>query len=185
MAATDSTKSTLLIVDGDRAFRTQLGNAFTKRGFTTILASSGDEALRIIQGATLEYAILGERLPDMNGLTLLDKLRSIDKSTQILLLSGYASIAAAVDAMRLGAVGYLQKPAGADEILAAFERAASPSPLQGTSIQYTAASLARTEWEHINRVLSDSGGNISEAARRLGMHRRSLQRKLKINPPRR
>ena len=101
---------------------------------------------------------------------------------RIVVLTGYGSIATAVDAMRLGATSYLPKPADADEILLAFDRAEAPpdaAPAEGPP----APSLARAEWEHLNRVLADCGGNISEAARRLGIHRRSLQRKLQKYPP--
>ena len=90
----------------------------------------------------------------------------------------------AIDAVRLGATYYLSKPADADDIVAAFARGEAP-PLAPPDIEYKAPSLARAEWEHINRVLSDCGGNISEAARRLGIHRRSLQRKLQKYPPNR
>ncbi len=100
------------------------------------------------------------------------------------MLTGYGSIATAIDAVRLGATYYLSKPADADDIVAAFARGEAP-PLEsaGRIRDYQAPSLARAEWEHINRVLSDAGGNISEAARRLGIHRRSLQRKLQKYPP--
>jgi two-component system response regulator RegA len=106
----------------------------------------------------------------------------LDPSTKIVLLTGYGSIATAVDAIRIGAVNYLAKPADVDDILAAFARSESP-PLSPPDVGYDPPSLARAEWEHINRVLSDCGGNISEAARRLGIHRRSLQRKLQKRPP--
>ena len=111
-----------------------------------------------------------------------NELKAIDATTRVVMLTGYGSISTAIDAMRLGADNYVAKPADVDDILAAFERAEAP-PLQ-PSADYKAPSLARAEWEHINRVLSDCGGNISEAARRLDVHRRSLQRKLQKYPPR-
>jgi len=118
------------------------------------------------------------RMPGGSGLDLLRELRKHDPHTRVLVLTGYGSIATAVEAVRDGAVGYLPKPADADEILAA---------LNGTHTAKAAGvetpSLARAEWEHIQRVLTDCGGNISEAARRLGIHRRSLQRKLHKYPP--
>ena len=98
------------------------------------------------------------------------------------MLTGYGSISTAIDAVRLGAVHYLPKPADADDIVNAFARGDAPA-LEPPEVEYRAPSLARAEWEHINRVLSDCGGNISEAARRLGIHRRSLQRKLHKYPP--
>jgi two-component system, response regulator RegA len=101
--------------------------------------------------------------------------------TKIVVLTGYGSIATAMEAVRLGATGYITKPADVDDVLAAFARgdAAAVPPVAG----YAAPSLARAEWEHINRVLADCDGNISEAARRLKIHRRSLQRKLQKRPP--
>jgi two-component system response regulator RegA len=101
----------------------------------------------------------------------------------VVVLTGYGSIATAVDAIKLGAVHYLTKPADADEVVAAFTRAAPEAAAAAPVDEIAAPSLARAEWEHINRVLSDCGGNVSEAARRLGMHRRSLQRKLAKFPP--
>ena len=98
------------------------------------------------------------------------------------MLTGYGSIATAVEAVRLGAGQYLSKPADADDILAAFAKA-DAEPLQSLEIDRVVQSLARAEWEHINRILAECGGNISETARRLGIHRRSLQRKLGKYPP--
>jgi two-component system response regulator RegA len=100
----------------------------------------------------------------------------------VVVLTGYGSIATTVDAIRLGAVNYLPKPADVDDLLAAFARA-SGEPSVAVPESFEVPSLARAEWEHIHRVLADSGGNISEAARKLGIHRRSLQRKLQKYPP--
>jgi two-component system response regulator RegA len=123
-------------------------------------------------------------MPGRSGLELVQALHEIDPATRVVVLTGYGSIATAIDAVRLGATYYLPKPADADDIVAAFARADAP-PLEPPEPEYEEApSLARAEWEHINRVLSDCGGNISEAARRLGIHRRSLQRKLQKYPPR-
>ncbi len=129
-----------------------------------------------------ERAIIDLRMPGKSGLELLRDLKALEPATEIVMLTGYGAIATAVDAIRLGAKHYLPKPATADEILAAFEQG-DGDPLAGTEHPLDAPSLARTEWEHINRVLADCGGNISEAARRLGIHRRSLQRKLQKYPP--
>jgi two-component system response regulator RegA len=120
-------------------------------------------------------------MPGGSGLDLVRHLHEMDPSTKIVVLTGYGSIATALDAMRLGATHYLPKPADVNGILAAFQR--DQSPLEQPTEEYRAPTLARAEWEHINRVLSDCGGNISEAARRLGLHRRSLQRKLQKHPP--
>jgi two-component system response regulator RegA len=121
-------------------------------------------------------------MPGKSGLELLRDLKQLDDSMEVLLLTGFGSIATAVDAVRLGATNVLTKPADADDILAAFERgnAGVDNP---PSTSHDVPSLARAEWEHIHRVLADCGGNISEAARRLGIHRRSLQRKLRKRAP--
>ena len=109
-------------------------------------------------------------------------LKAIDAETKIVVLTGYGSIATAMEAVRLGATGYIPKPADADDILSAFTRGEDATTSSGAP-DYAAPSLARAEWEHINRVLADCDGNVSEAARRLNIHRRSLQRKLQKRPP--
>ena len=113
---------------------------------------------------------------------LLRKLLQIEPKTRIIILSGFGSIPASIDAVRAGAVNFISKPADADDILSAFLRGDEPFVPDG-AVAFPAPSLARNEWEHIHRVLSDCGGNISEAARRLGIHRRSLQRKLRKRAP--
>ena len=128
-------------------------------------------------------AVVDLRMPGRSGLEVVRDLKEVDSATKVVVLTGYGSIATAVDAVRLGATNYLPKPADADDIIAAFTRG-DAQPLEGSPTEYKAPTLARAEWEHINRVLGDCGGNISEAARRLGIHRRSLQRKLQKYPPR-
>ncbi len=129
-----------------------------------------------------ELAVVDLRMPGRGGLELVRDLKQFDASIRVLVLTGFGSIATAVDAVRLGATNYLPKPADADDILAAFERGEA-DVLKSPAPEFEAPSLARAEWEHINRVLADCGGNISEAARRLGIHRRSLQRKLRKQAP--
>ncbi len=172
----------LLIVDDDEVFRTRLARAFEERGYDCRTASCFDEAVTLAHKESPEFAVVDLRMPGRSGLELVKELVSIDPSTKTVVLTGYGSIATALDAIRLGATYYLPKPADADDIVAAFARASAP-PLEPPEPKYTAPTLARTEWEHINRVLSDCGGSISEAARRLGIHRRSLQRKLQKYPP--
>ena len=178
------TKPSLLLCDDDEVFRTRTARAFTERGFEVSTAHDFDSAVALARGESPELAVVDLKMPGKGGLELVKALLEIDPQTKIVVLTGYGSIATAVDAVRLGATYYLAKPADADEILAAFARGAAP-PLEPPDSDYRAPSLARAEWEHINRVLSDCGGNISEAARRLGIHRRSLQRKLQKYPPNR
>jgi two-component system response regulator RegA len=169
---------TLLLVDDDAVLRDRLARALVHRGFEVTTAASGAEALEHARRDTPEFAVLDLRMPGMSGIEILRSLRTLDPSTRVLMLTGYGSIANAVEATKLGAVGYLPKPADADEIVAALTGRA-PEGEGGME----APSLARTEWEHIQRVMADCGGNVSEASRRLGIHRRSLQRKLQKYPP--
>ena len=178
------TKPSLLLCDDDEVFRTRTARAFTERGFEVSTAHDFDSAVAVARGESPELAVVDLKMPGKGGLELVKALLEIDPQTKIVVLTGYGSIATAVDAVRLGATYYLAKPADADEILAAFARGQAP-PLEPPDSDDRAPRLARAEWEHINRVLSDCGGNISEAARRLGIHRRSLQRKLQKYPPNR
>ncbi|HUQ02754.1 MAG TPA: response regulator [Kofleriaceae bacterium] len=180
----DTSKQSLLLVDDDEVFRTRMARAFVERGYEVTSAQDFDSAVAHAKAESPELAVLDLKMPGKSGLELVKALLEIDPQTKIIVLTGYGSIATAIDAVRLGATYYLQKPADADEILAAFARGTAP-PLDPPDTDYRAPSLARAEWEHINRVLSDCGGNISEAARRLGIHRRSLQRKLQKYPPNR
>jgi two-component system, response regulator RegA len=170
--------ATLLVVEDDDFLRDRLVRAFAERGFLVQGAASVSEARRLSEEAP-EYAVVDLRIGEESGLDVLRTLLAKDPATRVVVLTGYGSIATAVEAMRLGAVHYLTKPADADQILAALKRGASdPVPPANEPL-----SLARAEWEHINHVLLSVSGNISEAARRLGLHRRSLQRKLAKYPP--
>lgn len=173
---------TLLVVDDDERFREQLARAFEKRGFLVSRAGSFDEAVRVAQADAPELAVIDLRMPGQSGLELIRALKAIDPETQIVMLTGYGSIATTVEAVRLGAVHYLQKPADADEILAAFQKVVGAA-LPAIS-ELEPPSLERVKWEHISRVLADCNDNVSEAARKLGLHRRSLQRMLQKFPPR-
>ncbi len=184
-AAPTEERPTVLLVDDDEAFRERLARALRDRGYEVRTADGYDAALRLARADSPEYAVVDLRMPGRSGLEVVRDLAALDAGTRIVILTGYGSIATAVDAVRLGAVQYLPKPTDADELVAAFQRAdlpplAPPGPAAG---DYSAPSLARAEWEHIQRVLRDCRGNISEAARRLGLPRRSLQRKLGKNPP--
>ncbi len=175
----------ILIVDDDEVYRTRLGRAFTDRGYDVRTGGDYDAGVAAAASDSPELAVVDLKMPGKSGLELVKALREIDPATKIVVLTGYGSIATAIDAVRLGATYYLSKPADADDIIGAFARGEAPplEPPPPDSGDYRAPSLARAEWEHINRVLSDAGGNISEAARRLGIHRRSLQRKLQKYPP--
>lgn len=173
---------TVLLVDDDDVFRERLARALRDRGYTVHRAASYEDALSRAREESPEYAVVDLRMPGRSGLEIVRDLAALDPSTRIVVLTGYGSIATAVEAVRLGAVQYLSKPVGIEELLLAFERAQQP-PMVALEEDYRTPSLARTEWEHIQRILTDCGGNISEAARRLGLHRRSLQRKLGKYPP--
>lgn len=175
-------RPSVLIVDDDEVFRTRLGRAFERRDYDVRLASDHETAIVSALEDSPEYAVLDLRMPGPSGLELLRDLKRLDETTKVVMLTGYGSIATAIEAIRLGAVNYVAKPADAADIVAAFDKG-DKEPLAETDIEYKAPSLARAEWEHINRVLADTGGNISETARRLGIHRRSLQRKLQKYPP--
>jgi len=167
-----------LVVDDDETFRTRLVKALQSRGIHAEGAGSGGEALQLVPRLHPQAAILDLRMPGMSGLDLLTELAAQCPGIQTVVLTGYGSIATAVEAVRRGAINYLAKPLDTDQILAAFERETEPA-----AVQPTAPSLARVEWEHIQRILHDCNGNISLAARTLGLHRRSLQRKLSKLPP--
>jgi two-component system response regulator RegA len=178
----------VLLVDDDEVFRERLARAFAARGFEVGTAGDHAAAVAAARADSPELAIVDMRMPGPSGLEVVRDLHAIDPATRILVLTGYGSIATAVEAMRLGATTYLPKPADVDDILAALGRAgadAEHATGERLALPDGTPSLARVEWEHINRVLSDTGGNLSEAARRLGVHRRSLQRKLQKYPPRR
>jgi two-component system, response regulator RegA len=148
-------------------------------------ARDADEALDAARHDTPEFVVVDLRMPGRSGLDVVRELKALDAATSIVVLTGYGSIATALEAVRLGAQHYLTKPADVEAILAAFERrtdAAAPPADAPIPIPMETPSLARVEWEHINRVLMDCNGNVSQAARVLGLHRRSLQRKLSKFP---
>ncbi len=174
--------SSILLVDDTFVLRERLSLAMQQRGFRVETAGNYEEAVEVFSQRPTELAVLDLRMPGKSGLELLRKLLQLQPDTRVLMLSGFGSIPASIDAVRAGAVNFLSKPADADDILTAFMKGDEPSVPDG-AVAFPAPSLARNEWEHIHRVLSDCGGNISEAARRLGIHRRSLQRKLRKRAP--
>ena len=180
MTETDD-RQTLLVVDDDTTFARVLADAFDKRGFAVRLAHNVAEGLAAANEESPEYAVVDLKMPGPSGLELVARLKQLDENTRIVVLTGYASVATAVEAIKLGAIHYLTKPADADEVLAAFGRTAGDA---ATPVETRPLSVARLEWEHIQKVLTECGGNISETARRLAMHRRTLQRKLAKRPVR-
>ncbi len=175
-----SPETAVLIVDDDEVFRTRLVRAFLDRGWEANSAADGESALKLAQEESPDLAVLDLRMPGMSGLDLVRELRALDDTICIIMLTGYGSIATAVTATKLGVAHFLTKPADADQILAAYQSLSggdNSDPIQPVP------TLARVEWEHIQRVLADCGGNISQAAKLLGLHRRSLQRKLTKYPP--
>ncbi len=173
-------RPSLLLVDDDAVYRERLAKAISARGYEVRTAADVPEAVAIAEEDSPEFAVLDLRMPGESGLDLLRQLLAIDPTTKVLMLTGYGSIATAMEAVRLGARNYLTKPADVDDILAAFD---PEMGREDTGANVNTPSLARVEWEHLQRVLNDCDGNLSEAARRLGMHRRSLQRKVARKPP--
>jgi two-component system response regulator RegA len=171
--------ASILVVEDDDAFRKILVNAFRQRGYEAEGVPDAASAIRAAEQDSPEMAVVDLRLPDDSGLEVVRRLKAIDPSTAIVVITGYGSIATALESVRLGATHYLTKPTDADRILAAFQHGLAARP---RDLDTDVPSLARVEWEHLNRVLTDCGGNVSEAARKLGLHRRSLQRKLAKMP---
>ncbi len=172
-------RPSLLLVDDDVTFCTVLGAALTKRGFAVSIAHSVEQATPLANTNPPEFAVLDLKMNGASGLTLVKLLSELDTNTRIVVLTGYASITTAVEAIKLGATQYLTKPANADEIVAAFGHVAnSDVPLSRRPVQ-----IENLTWEHIQQVLLAHNGNISAAARTLNMHRRTLQRKLAKPPP--
>jgi two-component system response regulator RegA len=174
-----------LIVDDDEVFRQRLCRALCDRGWEAYGAASYAQAIEQAAATIPNLAIVDLRLPGADGLEIVEQLHRVDETTCIIMLTGYGSIATALAATRLGANHYLSKPADADQILDAYQRITLGGPGgPGDEEPAPVPSLARVEWEHIQRVLADCDGNISRAAKLLGLHRRSLQRKLAKYPPR-
>lgn len=173
-----SDAKSLLIVDDDDAFRERLGQAFVERGYLVRTAADGARALVLAAEESPELALVDLKMTGMSGIDLVRALHGNDATTRIIVLTGYGSVATVVDAMHGGAADYLQKPTDIPTLIAALE--GRHDELRDVPD----VTLARAEWEHIQRVLHACGGNISAAARRLGIHRRVLQRKLQKDPPR-
>ncbi len=175
------TRPTLLIVDDDEIFCEVLEDALLDRGYRVESAHTIADGLEKAQGLDPEYAIIDLRIGHESGLSLAAQLHARDENTRMVILTGYASIATAVEAIKLGVKHYLAKPADADEILAALHKDEGDP---GVALANNPLSVKRLEWEHLQKVLNECEGNISAAARKLRMHRRTLQRKLAKRPVR-
>lgn len=171
----------ILVVDDDPVFAATLAQALRRRGHTVETAAEPMAALAAARQLSPDAAVLDLKLDEASGLSLVAPLQALNPEMRILLLTGYASIATAVAAIKLGATHYLPKPADADEILAALGREADAAD---TAPPDEPMSVDRLEWEHIQKVLAEHEGNISATARALKMHRRTLQRKLMKRPVR-
>lgn len=171
----------LLLVDDDAVFGDVLGRALQRRGCEVSFAQTAEQALRLARAQQPQLAVVDLRIGDDSGLALVTQLRALSGSMRILVLTGFASITTAVEAIKLGADNYLSKPAHADEVMGALQNNAEST---GTPISVVPISVARLEWEHIQKVLREHEGNVSATARALSMHRRTLQRKLAKRPVR-
>jgi two-component system response regulator RegA len=173
-------EKTLLLLDDDGPLRNRLGRALESRGFETTLVESVSEALLAVRSLPPAFAVLDMRLEDGTGLKVVEALREARPDARIVMLTGYGNIATAVAAVKAGAVDYLSKPADADDVAKALlaQAGSSPAPPENPM------SADRVRWEHIQRVYELCGHNVSETARRLNMHRRTLQRILAKRAPR-
>ncbi|MEN3793870.1 ActR/PrrA/RegA family redox response regulator transcription factor [Fulvimarina sp. MAC3] len=172
--------NTLLLVDDDRPFLQRLGRALEQRGFAVTTAESVSEGMNAVRRSSPAYAVVDMRLGDGNGLDVVQALRDVRSDARAVILTGYGNIATAVTAVKLGAMDYLAKPADADEVTAALTRAAD----ERAAPPENPMSADRVRWEHIQRIYELCDRNVSETARRLSMHRRTLQRILAKRAPR-
>lgn len=177
----DLEKPRLLLVDDDQTYCSVLAQALEKRGYEVLIANDVASGIELAESMVPEYAVIDLRISHESGLELVEKLISLDQNTQVIMLTGFASIATAVEAIKLGAVHYLTKPANADEIVNALHKNEGDSSV---AVSENPLSVKRLEWEHLQKVLMQHDGNISAAARALNMHRRTLQRKLDKRPVR-
>ncbi len=179
MTTLETDKPQLLLVDDDETYCSVLKPALEKRNFQVSVAYDVKNGMILAEKTEPEYAVIDLRIGHDSGLEMVQKLISLDSNTQIVILTGFASIATAVEAIKLGAIHYLTKPANADEIVNALYKNEGDSSV---SISENPLSVKRLEWEHLQKVLMHHDGNISAAARALNMHRRTLQRKLDKRP---
>ena len=168
-------RPTLLLVDDDAVYRNRLAKAITARGYEVLSAENAEAALALARGQVVELAVLDLRMPGESGLELLRQLRALHPEVRVVMLTGYGSIATVMEAVHLGAVNYLTKPADVDDLLAAFHPEA---PAETPAESSTTPSLARVAWEQLQRLMQDCEGNPAKAAQRLGLNRRAMERRV-------
>jgi two-component system response regulator RegA len=171
----DDDQKLLLIVEDDEAFARTLKRSFERRGYRVLHASSHEQVAELLQTQTPKYAVVDLKLAGVSGLSCVQMLHAHDEEMNIVVLTGFASIATAVEAIKLGARHYLAKPSNTDDIEKAFGKAEGDTEVE---LSGRPTSIKTLEWERIHQTLADADFNISEAARRLGIHRRTLARKL-------
>jgi two-component system response regulator RegA len=174
-------RPSLLLVDDNENHCWAMRRAFEQRGYVVQVANSVQQACDLLEGWSPGYALVDLRMPGPSGLSLIPRLKAANAQARIVMLTGYASIATAVEAIKLGATYYLTKPVDADAVEAAFRHAGGDETVPASEHPL---SVDRLEWEHIQQVLAEHHGNVSATARALGMHRRTLQRKLHKRPMR-
>ena len=174
----DIAGKTLLIVEDDRPFLQRLSRAMEQRGFAVTSVQSVSEALDAVRQLAVDYAVIDMRLDDGNGLDVVSALKAKSPATRVVMLTGYGNIATAVTAVKMGAIDYLAKPADADDVFAALMQTSTKADPPENPM-----SADRVRWEHIQRVYELCDRNVSETARRLNMHRRTLQRILAKRAP--
>ncbi len=180
----DAAAPRLLLVDDDEIFCEVLAEALARYGYRVDISHDTESALVQARDNPPDHALIDLRMPGPSGLTLIRSLTALNPAIRIVILTGYASIATAVEAIKLGAVHYLTKPAGVEDILAALRDNTGDAPGGAVPVMAQRPSPERLEWEYLQQVLREHGGNISATARSLGMHRRTLQRKLNKHPVR-
>ncbi|MGA9332727.1 MAG: response regulator transcription factor [Rudaea sp.] len=180
----DAATRELLLIDDDPVFTRVLARALSARGFSVAVAHDRVQALDLCRKILPVYAVLDLKLGDDNGLKLIPELGAVSPGLRIVLLTGYASIATAVAAIKRGAHQYLAKPVDADAVVRALLDAPGDVAQDAQSPSNAPPPLKRLEWEYIQQVFAECDGNVSETARRLGLHRRTLQRKLAKRPVR-
>jgi two-component system, response regulator RegA len=172
-------EQSLLIVEDDTGFARTLKRSFERRGYNVVIAASLDEVRKVLEDKSPGYAVVDLKLGGTSGFACVEALHAHDPAMLIVVLTGFASIATAVEAIKLGACHYLAKPSNTDDIEAAFRKAEGNAEI---ALAERPTSIKTLEWERIHQMLIETDFNISEAARRLGMHRRTLARKLEKRP---